>query len=45
MKGKLDVESVIERMTYLKAIPYDILPFAMYFWFQILTFGQNKPWI
>jgi hypothetical protein len=46
MKGKIDVDSlwnaVIERMIDLKAIPYDIPPFAMYFRFQILTFRQNK---
>jgi hypothetical protein len=44
MKGKLDVDSllnaVIERMMYLKAIPYGNPPFAMCF----LTIGQNKQW-
>jgi hypothetical protein len=45
-KGKINVDSlcnaVIESMIYLKAMPYDNPPFAMYFLFQILTFGQYK---
>jgi hypothetical protein len=43
-KDKLDVDSlwnaVIEHTIYLKAIPYDNPPFAVY----IRLFGQNKLW-
>jgi hypothetical protein len=48
MKGKLDLDSLgkaaIERMMYLKAIPYsyDNPPFAMYFRFQILAYDLDN---
>jgi hypothetical protein len=48
MKGELDVDSlrtaVFERFYILHALPYDNPLFAMYFRFQILTFGQYKLW-